>query len=245
MEKVKVVIVEDEFPIAEDIRLVLEQNSYEVLSVFNRAETALPFIIQQIPDIVLVDIRLLGKTDGINMVVESQKTLKLPIIYITANSDKVMYERAKKTNPHAFLIKPFTAANLLAAVDLALYNFSLQHYEAIENHEAGPPFLMNKCLFVKAQGKYKKIHFENVLFIEASGSYVHIQTLSERFTLSQNLSQFQKKTPLSDFIRIHRSYAVNLNRIDSFEDSCVFIQSYKLPLSDQYKAEFLKRIHCL
>jgi DNA-binding LytR/AlgR family response regulator len=106
-------------------------------------------------------------------------------------------------------------------------------------------FLVNQCIFIRTNGKFKKILSENVLYVEASGSYIHFQTVSERFTLSQNLSHFQKRTPLPCLVRIHRSYVVNINKIDSFEDSHVFIQKSKLPISDLYKKEFLSRIHCL
>lgn len=252
MSKIKVVIVEDEFPIAEDIRLRLEQNGYEVLSVFDRAEVALPFILQHSADIVLADIKLLGKSDGITMVEQLQQQMKLPVIYITANSDKATYDRAKKTNPHAFLVKPFTTINLLSAIDLALYNFStglspvdISREPVAINQNNDEQFIVNQCLFIRTNGKHRKLLTENILYVEASGSYIHLQTLTERFTLSQNLSHFQKRTPLPNFVRIHRSYIVNLNKVDSFEESYVFIQNKKLPMSDLYKKEFLSRIHCL
>ena len=251
MDKIKVVIVEDEFPVAEDIRLRLEQQDYEVLSIFDRAEAALPFIIQNDPDILLADIKLLGKIDGISLVEDLQQRMKLPVIYITANSDKSTYDRAKKTNPHAFLVKPFTTVNLLSAIDLALYNFSSGlspqdiSRDLASNQDIDDQFIVNQCLFIRTNGKHKKILSENVLYVEASGSYIHLQTLTERFTLSQNLSHFQKKTPLPGFVRIHRSYIVNINKIDSFEYSYVYIQNNKLPISDLYKKDFLSRIHCL
>ena len=123
-EKIKIVIVEDEFVIAEDIRGRLEDAGYEVADIFDTAEAALPFIISISPDIVLVDINLRGKMNGIEMVEELKLKANLPIAYITASSDAVTYERARSTLPHAFLVKPFTTANLLMAVDLALYHFS-------------------------------------------------------------------------------------------------------------------------
>ena len=252
MDKVKVIVVEDEFPIAEDIGLRLEQNGYNVLSLFDRAELALPYILQHSPDIILADIKLLGGADGINMVEELQKKSKLPIIYITANSDRTTYDRAKKTNPHAFLVKPFTTINLLSAIDLALYNFSsgsipqdISRDNPFVNQHSDEQFLINQCLFIRVNGKYKKLLSENILYVEASGSYIHVQTESERFTLSQNLSQFQKRTPLPDFVRIHRSYIINITKVDSFEESSVFVQDKKIPLSDSYKKEFLSRIHCM
>jgi DNA-binding LytR/AlgR family response regulator len=222
------------------------------LSIFDRAETALPFILKNNPDLLLADIKLLGKTDGISMVEELQRQVKLPVIYITANSDKATYDRAKKTNPHAFLVKPFSTINLLAAIDLALYNFSsgqsphdISRNSVASHHHTDGQFLVNQCLFIRTNGKHKKVVSDNILYIEASGSYIHIQTLSERFTLSQNLSQFQKKTPLADFVRVHRSYLINITKVEAFDEAHVFIGNQRIPISETYRADFLNRIHCI
>ena len=239
-EKIKIVIVEDEFVIREDISARLEEAGYCVTEAFDTAEKALPAIIKTLPDIVLVDINLQGNMDGIQLVELIQQQVNLPIAFITANSDTATYERARKTHPHAFLIKPFTPSNLLAAVDLALYNFSAGSTPS----QIELP-LEEVTLFVRANGKFKKICNNEILFIEAAGSYIHIQMKTERHTLSQNLTHFQKKTPLANLVRIHRSYVVNVDHIDSFEDSFVFIQNHKLPLSDNFKADFMARIHCL
>lgn len=250
MEKIKVFIIEDEFVIAEDIQTHLELSGYEVLGAFDRAENALPVILQNTPDILLVDIQLAGIMDGISLVQEVQSKRSLPIIYITANSDAVTYDRAKNTRPHAFLVKPFSSANLVSAVDLALHHFSLQTSpEMIERpmvkEYATQPFEVNGCLFIRTNGKYKKVCCSDMLFIEAAGSYVHVQTKHERFTLAHNLSHFQKKTSLPHLMRIHRSYVVNINQVDSFEDSFVYVNNHKLPLSENFKEEFMTRVRCL
>lgn len=250
MEKIKVLIIEDEFVIAEDIQTHLELSGYEVLTVFDSAEKALPTILQNVPDILLVDIQLAGTMDGISLVQEVQSKLSLPIIYITANSDVVTYERAKNTRPHAFLVKPFSPANLLSAVDLALHHFSTQtSAETIERpvakEYATQPFEVNGCLFIRTNGRYKKVCCSDMLFIEAAGSYVHVQTRQERFTLAQNLSHFQRKTSLPNLMRIHRSYVVNMNQIDSFEDSFVYINNHKLPLSENFRDEFMSKVRYL
>jgi DNA-binding LytR/AlgR family response regulator len=249
-EKIKIIIIEDEFVIAEDIRMRLEEAGYDVIQSFDNAEAALAFLLTTTPDMVLVDINLQGKMDGIQMVERLQQKINLPVAFITANSDPATYDRARKTHPHAFLVKPFTTSNLLAAVDLALYHFSIETTplkieRSIEIDRPEGQFMVNQCLFVRTNGKYKKICPQDILFIEAGGSYVHIQTRTERHTLSQNLSHFQQKTPLPNLVRIHRSYIINIDHVDSFEESFVFIQNHKLPLSDNFKADFLARIHCL
>lgn len=247
MEKIKVVIVEDEFVIAEDIRFQLEQSGYEVVAIFDTGESALPYLISESFDALLVDIHLAGKLSGIELVKAIRETLKVPVIYITANSDATTYARARETRPQAFLVKPFSTANLLSAIDLALYHFSSDSTpDTIGRPEARnlepEPFTIHDCLFIRTVGKYKKVCCDDILFIEAAGSYVNIQTKQERYTLAQNLSHFQKRTTLPNLIRIHRSYMINLNHVDSFEDSFIYIKDHKLPLSENFKGEFMTKL---
>jgi DNA-binding LytR/AlgR family response regulator len=250
MEKPAILILEDEFVIAEDIRTCLEKNDYNVAGVFDKGESVLDFVKDGTTvDLMLVDIKLAGALDGIQTVQRLQSRMLVPIVFITANSDHETYARAKNTRPHAFLIKPFTHANLLATVDLALYNFFMgSEAKKIER----PPVevdakdvLINQYLFVRSNNRYRKIHCDDILFAEAAGSYVHVQTADQRYILSQNLTHFQKKSPLPNFLRIHRSYIINLNKVDSFEESHVYIASHKLPLSDTHRADFLRKVHLL
>src|SRR5204863_910630 len=155
--------------IAEDMRKQLSEIGYDISGVFDRADDALPFVQTDTPDLLLVDIRLSGKMDGIEMV--TRLSLGIPVIYITANSDANTYEKAKITKPHAFLVKPFSPANLASTVDLALYNYSLSIHPARIKGDAvtlptnDEPFAVHQNLFVRLNGKYKKVNAYDLLFI--------------------------------------------------------------------------------
>ncbi|GAB1444796.1 MAG: response regulator [Cyclobacteriaceae bacterium] len=249
MNRIKLVILEDEFIVAEDIKSHLTENGYEVIGVFDNAEEAEPYILNNLPDLLLADINLTGTMTGIDLVKEIKRSLTLPVVYITANSDAQTYQKAKVTSPNAFLIKPFTPANLLTSIDLALYNFSKEEtpLQIEKPNEVSIDFeaLIHQCLFIKNKGVHKKICPNEILFVEAAGSYVNIQTSEERFTLTQNLSNFLKKNPIKNILRVHRSYLINVAKVDSFDDSYLFIGEHKLPISESYKEEFMSRIHCL
>ncbi len=249
MAPISITIVEDEFMIAEDIKSLLLDHEYQLIDVFSKAEDALPSILGNPPDLLLVDIRLSGKMSGIELVKNVKLKFSIPVIYITANSDTDTYTKAKLTSPNAFLIKPFTHSNLLAAVDLALYNFAQNrtpdHISRSVDGEQPYSTYINKCLFIRVNGKHKKVCSENILFVEANGSYVSVQTDAERYVLSQNLNNFLIKTPLRQLVRIHRSYVINIDRVDSFDESSVLVLNHKLPISETYRAEFLSKIHCL
>lgn len=100
-------------------------------------------------------------------------------------------------------------------------------------------------LFVRKNGRFVKIQIDDIQYAEAAGSYLKLVTKNEEFPLSQNLSQFIRKNPHTKLLRVHRSYLVNPNRIDSFDQSHIFIGSHELPIGASYRSQFLKTIHCI
>ncbi|WP_321538296.1 response regulator [Flavobacterium piscinae] len=120
MEKIKILIVEDEMIIGANIALQLTNLGYDVLGVIPRAEEVLPKIHQTLPDILLLDIYLKGDLDGIELAHIIQKEFNIPIIYLTANADEAHFNRAKTTNPYAFISKPFKKLDLQHAIELTI-----------------------------------------------------------------------------------------------------------------------------
>ena len=105
--KTKILIVEDEMIIAANISLQLTTLGYEVTGIMPRGEDALLHIKDNQPDILLLDINLKGKLDGIETAEAMQKTHNIPIIYLTANVDDTHFNKAKRTHPYGFIAKPF------------------------------------------------------------------------------------------------------------------------------------------
>ena len=107
MRTIKVLIVEDEMIVAKDISYYLEELGCEVCGLLMEGEQVLPFLDSEVPDIILMDIMLKGKLDGISTVHLIRKHYKIPIIYLTANIDDQSFDLAKATQPFAFIEKPF------------------------------------------------------------------------------------------------------------------------------------------
>ena len=116
----KILIVEDEMIIAANISLQLTSLGYEITAIIPRGEEALVHIKKNRPDIVLLDIRLKGEIDGIETAQIMQKSFNIPIIYLTANADDSHFNRAKTTNPYAFISKPFKKLDLQRAIELTI-----------------------------------------------------------------------------------------------------------------------------
>ncbi|RLC49982.1 MAG: histidine kinase [Candidatus Cloacimonadota bacterium] len=123
MMRKKVLIVEDERIIAEDIKSCLLNFDYEVLEIVSNGEDAIVSTALLKPDLILMDIKIEGSLDGIQTAKRILKSHDLPIVYLTANADEATVERAKETKPYGYLTKPFEEAELYATLQVAYYKY--------------------------------------------------------------------------------------------------------------------------
>jgi DNA-binding NtrC family response regulator len=134
----KILIVEDEFIVANALRLLLEKAGYSVCDIASSYEEAMEIISRQQPGMVLLDIQLEGKLTGIDLATQL-RTMDIAFIYLSANSNKEVFELAKATNPYGFLVKPFREKDVLAALDIAFY----LHENSLESKFRREPSLKN------------------------------------------------------------------------------------------------------
>ncbi|MBO9562083.1 MAG: sigma 54-interacting transcriptional regulator [Niastella sp.] len=116
----KILIVEDEFIVADNLQMTLEKASYTITGVAPSAREAQELLQQHKPDLVLLDIRLKGKTSGIE-IARKLRADNIPFIYLSANADQATLEEAKTTEPYGFLVKPVREKDLLVALEIAWY----------------------------------------------------------------------------------------------------------------------------
>ena len=117
----RVLIVEDESLVALSIRRSLESLGYQVTGTASNGEEAFALIASTAPDLILMDIRLKGGDDGIEIAERIQETHRIPVVYLTAHSDEKTLQRAKTTEPFGYIVKPFDEKALYSTVEVALY----------------------------------------------------------------------------------------------------------------------------
>lgn len=132
MYSTTIVVVEDEPIIAMDIRQRLTRLGYRVSAIANSYETTLAAIKKDRPDLVLMDIQLQGKSDGIATAAQVREQFNLPVVFLTAHADAVTLEQATATQPYGYLVKPFDSHDLSTAVEVALS----RHRSDIAIHKA-------------------------------------------------------------------------------------------------------------
>ncbi len=126
MGKVKILVVEDNRIVAEDIKNNLQEMGYAVCAIATSGKRALAAVQEQMPDIAILDIRLGKGMNGIDTAAELRDKYRIPIIYLTAHADAETVSRAKKTEPYAYLVKPFDVEELQSAVEIAIYRHNME-----------------------------------------------------------------------------------------------------------------------
>ena len=125
MNKERILIVEDEAVVAENMEKVITDFGYEVVGRASSADDAVNAAIELKPDLILMDIVLLGKKTGIDASYEIKEKIDIPIIFLTAYSNLDLIDRAKSVEPYAYIIKPFHDRQLFASIEMALYKIRM------------------------------------------------------------------------------------------------------------------------
>jgi len=229
---IKVLIVEDEILVAEELSADLEDYGFTVTDIAISSDECFASIKENVPHVILMDINIKGNSDGIETSTILNKTHHIPIIYLTANTDSKTINRALTTSPSAFISKPYNKKDIVIALEIAFnkHNDSILKAKKLPNEN---------CFFVKNGDYYTKINLEEVNYIEADGSYSKIHTNKKSYTLSSNLNHFQDNINNDCFARIHRSYIINLKKVEAFDKNSVLINAKHLPISKSHQKEIL------
>lgn len=243
-EQITILIVEDEMLIGANISLQLQQLGYDVIGLVPRGDEALELISRQQPDIILLDINLKGELDGIETALIMQKKHDIPIIYLTANVDQANFNRAKQTHPYAYISKPYKKLDLQRAIELTV-NRLMTDKSKINKNNITSALVLNDSIFVKDHDNMIKIKIKSILYIEAERNYCRIFTDTRELLLVMTLKEMDEKLPKAHFIRIHRSFIINLSQIDEVGNTHVLIERKVIPLSKTHRDKLLQRLQTI
>jgi len=240
----RILIVEDDLIIAENLRENLLELGYTHIDVTTDSTHAIQLYRTHKPDICLVDVQLNGsQKDGIETMEYLNAGKEIPVIYLTSFADEVTRERAKSTYPAAYLIKPANKSQIDVTIDIALNNF----YNKKENIAIPlcPLFSGNGFIFLKVKNKdierYEKFYLKDIEYLKAEGSYTQLYSGDKAPVVTMNLLRTLSILNDPNIIRCHRSYAVNIQHVHSFDHSGFFIihnnAVINIPIGDQYRTD--------
>lgn len=126
MAQTRILLVEDEGIVAEDLKSLLISKGYEVVGILPTGEKAVELVGTLAPDIILMDILLAGKIDGITASKQIREKQDIPVIYVTAFADSALLERVKATEPSGYILKPFNEPEIQSNIEIALYRHGIE-----------------------------------------------------------------------------------------------------------------------
>ena len=248
MSKNNILVVEDESIVSKDIQQSLKKLGYNIVGAASTGEKAIEIANETKPDLVLMDIMLKGEMSGIETAEKIKETLSIPVIYLTAYADENTLAKAKVTEPYGYIIKPFKEFDLHTSIEMALYKHGKEQeivkerdflYSLVENKEGD-----DSVIFVKSNSRLVKVKSTDILFVEALKDYVVINLGDVRYTIHSTMKDIEKKLPSSDFIRVHRSYIVRLDKINAIEQTNIVMEGGKkmIPIGGSYKDDLFNKI---
>jgi two-component system, LytTR family, response regulator LytT len=227
---IRAIAIDDE-PLALQLisSYINKTNFLELAGAFDNPLSAKEFIEQEQIDLIFVDIQMpdLMGTEFVRSLNNG------PRVIFTTAFEKYALE-GFKLDAIDYLLKPFSYEEFLTAAQKALKLFELEQKAAVQL-EAN-----NEFLFLKSEYKIRRINFDEILYIEGLKDYVKVVMRNEpKPILSINsLKTVESKLPASRFMRVHRSFIVNLERIQTIERFRIVFGNVYIPVSDQYKEKF-------
>lgn len=247
MDNINILIIEDTPEQSDALIKVLLENNYTVVGVARNFTEALKLFYANTIDIIIIDVFLDGKPDGItfaesiNIIPNASK----PFVFLTSSQDRQIFERAKLTKPFSFLMKPFNELEILYAIEMAVEKFYEQTNVFLTEEQ--DTVISNDFLFIKKKNSLKKVALQDILYIEVEERYCNIITEKEKFVILISLTKISALLDPAKFIRTHRNTIVNTDKIEEIilADNLIILQgNHKINLSDTYK-DFIKKMNIL
>ncbi|MEO6849440.1 MAG: response regulator transcription factor [Mucilaginibacter sp.] len=228
MDKLSCIIIEDEPLALEKTKDFVEKVPFLYLSAtFDNALTGLNYLNNNKVDLLFLDINM-DELTGIELLQSSK--ISSQVIITTAYQEYAL--KGYELQITDYLLKPFEFSRFLQAVNKAQENL------AQRTLDAKPDFI-----FVKTENRLEKIMLSEIIYIEGMRDYRRIHTTTKKVMTLQNFSEFERLIPVNLVCRVHKSFMVAVNKIESIERSRIKIADQLIPVSDTYKDTFFQLIN--
>lgn len=228
----KCIIVDDD-PISVKVleAFIQKTDLLTLANTFNNPISALSYITANGVDLIFLDIEM-PEMNGIQFI----QTLNQnhPQIILTTSQTNFAIE-AYNNNVSDYLVKPF---------DYSRFHKAIVKVKEITSKKTSSHSNI-QSLFVKEGSTIKKINIQDILWVESTGDYIKIQTKIEKIVVHSTLSSFEKRLPPNEYIRVHRSYIVRIDQIETIEDDAIAIKEKLIPIGKTYKSDVYKHLHII
>jgi two-component system response regulator LytT len=249
MAQTNVLVVEDESIVSKDIQHSLKKLGYNVVGAASHRRTGRETGRGNQPDIILMDIMLKGEMNGIEAATQIRCGDQHPGDLPDGLRRREHLNKAKVTQPYGYIIKPFKEIDIHTSIEMALYKHK-KEAEVLKERDLLFNLVENQggtkdLLFVKSNSRMVKLRTSDIYYIEALKDYVVINTLNTRYTIHSTMKDIEVKLPDSEFLRVHRSFIVRIDKIVAIEQPNLILENDKkiIPIGGSYKDDLAKRLN--
>jgi DNA-binding LytR/AlgR family response regulator len=216
--KGRIFIAEDNVLISEQLCDVLEELDYTVLEIGYDLMSSIGILSRTSPNIAILDIRMHGTNEGFEIAKYINENIHIPIVFLTSYSDVETLKAASTHHPSAYLVKPFRKEQIFSTLEILSSSKKMDEQKITLN-----------------LGREKRIiPVNDILWLMTDDKYIEIQTVSKKFVVRASIASFMSENELTNLERVHRSYAVNPNKIESISGSSLFINGSEIPISRKH-----------
>lgn len=239
----RIYIVEDKAITRATLEDVLTTSGYKVVGSNTKAENAWKELNNIEVDLAILDVNLLGEKDGVWLAQQIRASLHIPFVFLTAYGDEANLERIMATKPNGYLMKPFKNPDILSAVNIALTSFESGKSSEKSPSESEPAIMkMQNCVFIKDDYAFVKLQLNEVLFVKSDNNYLEIHTPNKTHVVRSTLKDFAVNLPPRKFVQVHRSYVVNIEKVDRILANQLHIGKHEIAISAKHKDQLMQRI---
>lgn len=238
-----ILIVEDDLSFALELEMLVQEIGYQVAGVVDNSASALEIIYSERVDFILMDIEIKGRMTGLELG-KKLRPIKIPILYITSFGNETHYEEAQKSNIVGYLVKPIDKYTLRTAISLAVGQLYALQKES-KTGQSAEEFIFEDYLFLKKNNVYHKVSEHDIMIVEGADDYVNICLQDGRtFLLRKTMQIMARILSESLFVRVHRSYLVNIAAIEHLDtqENYISVCGKKIPLSRHRRMELERLI---
>lgn len=243
ISNLKILIVEDDMLIAQSLQDILHTLNHTVVGIADNAEDAIELCNTMSPDLALLDIQIGGDIDGVDLGEIMRDQFDLPFIFMTAFADNTTIARAKDMGPYGYIVKPYGIKEVNAAIQIGKSTFD--RLKTAENKAANLSKIVDNSIFLKVDSKLIKVKIEEIQYVEAKGDYALFKTKTKGFIVHTTIKHVEDRLTPFYFQKVHRSFVINLSKIEDIEDSNLLIEDKVIPISRANKDALLRRINTL
>lgn len=231
-----ILVVEDESIIADDLRIILENEGFEVSGPVDNGKEALKLLEGNRIDLALLDINIRGTLTGVDVARELRRSSRTPFIFLTSYFDEKTLRSVEEVNPDAYIVKPFRKEEVLMNIRLALKKKAAR--EKVPRKVAK--------ILIRDAGMLKPIDPDKIMYLKAESNYTKIKLSDgKEHVLSHTLKVIEEKLPPATFCRVHKSFIINFNFIELIEGNSLQVANQSIPIGRSYRDALFEQMEVL